>query len=245
MRKFGLIGYPLGHSFSKKYFTEKFASEFINDTTYENFELPKIDLLPKVVAENPDLRGLNVTIPYKEAVIRYLNELSDDAREIGAVNTIKISSGKLKGFNTDYIGFMRSLIPLLKPTHKKALILGTGGSSLAVKYALEKLGIEYLLVSRNPFEENEISYDSITEHILQEYTLLVNTTPVGMFPDVLNAPEIPYQFLNDQHLLFDLIYNPEETLFLKNGREQGAVTKNGNEMLVLQAEEAWKIWNSF
>lgn len=245
MRKFGLIGYPLGHSFSKKYFTEKFVSEFINDTVYENHELPKIDLLPKIVAENPDLRGLNVTIPYKEAVIRYLDELSDDAREIGAVNTIKISSGKLKGFNTDYIGFMRSLIPLLKPAHKKALILGTGGSSLAVKYALEKLGIECLLVSRNPFEENEISYSSITDEILQEHTLLVNTTPVGMFPDVLNAPEIPYQFLNEQHLLFDLIYNPEETLFLKNGKERGTTTKNGSEMLVLQAEEAWKIWNSF
>ncbi len=245
MRKFGLIGYPLGHSFSKKYFTEKFADEFINDTVYENFELPQIDGLKKVIAENPELRGLNVTIPYKEAVIRYLDELSDDALEIGAVNTIKISSGKLKGFNTDYIGFMRSLIPLLKPTHKKALILGTGGSSLAVKYALEKIGLEYLLVSRNPFEENEISYDSITEEILQEHTLLVNTTPVGMFPDVSKAPEIPYQFLNEQHLLFDLIYNPEETLFLQKGKEQGAMIKNGSEMLALQAEEAWKIWNSF
>ncbi|MDZ4844923.1 MAG: shikimate dehydrogenase [Chitinophagales bacterium] len=245
MRKFGLIGNPLGHSFSKKYFTEKFATEFINETVYENFELPKIDLLRNVVAENPDLRGLNVTIPYKEAVIRYLDELSDDALEIGAVNTIKISSGKLKGFNTDYIGFTRSLIPLLKPSHKKALILGTGGSSLAVKYALEKLGIEYLIVSRNPFEENEIGYDAVNESLLNEHTLLINTTPVGMFPDVSNAPEIPYQFLGEQHLLFDLIYNPEETIFLKSGKEKGATTKNGSEMLALQAEEAWKIWNSF
>lgn len=245
MRKFGLIGYPLGHSFSKKYFTEKFANECINDTVYENFELPKMELLKTIVAENPDLRGLNVTIPYKESVLRYLDELSDDAQEIGAVNTIKISSGKLKGCNTDYIGFMRALIPLLKPTHTKALILGTGGSSLAVKYALEKLGIEYLLVSRNPFEENEIGYDAVSEKLLHEHTLIINTTPVGMFPDVLKSPEIPYQFLSGKHLLFDLVYNPEETLFLQKGKEQGATIKNGYEMLVLQANEAWKIWNSF
>jgi shikimate dehydrogenase len=245
MRKFGLIGYPLGHSFSKKYFTEKFANEFLNDAVYENFELPKIDLLPDVVAENPDLRGLNVTIPYKESVLRYLDELNPEAENIGAVNTIKISSGKLTGFNTDYVGFIQSLSSLLQPAHKNALILGTGGSSLAVKYALEKLGIEYLLVSRDPLEENETGYSNITEETLQSHTLIINTTPVGMFPDDSKYPEIPYQYLNERHLLFDLIYNPEETMFLKKGKERGAITKNGYEMLLLQAEEAWKIWSDF
>jgi len=245
VRLFGLIGYPLSHSFSKTYFIEKFSRECIGDAAYENFEIEKIALLGKIVADHPCLSGLNVTIPFKEAVIRYLDELSDDAREIGAVNTIKVSSGKLKGFNTDYIGFMRSLIPLLKPWHKKALILGTGGSSLAVKYALEKLGIEFLLVSRNPLEENEIGYPGITKDLIEEYTLIINTTPVGMFPDVSKAPDIPYQFLNAGHLLFDLIYNPEETLFLKQGKERGAAIKNGYEMLVLQAEESWRVWSEF
>lgn len=245
MRKFGLIGYPLAHSFSKKYFTEKFSNESVNDTAYENFEVDKVDLLPKIVADNPDLRGLNVTIPHKESVLRYLDELSDDAMDIGAVNTIKIASGKLIGFNTDYVGFMHSITPLLKQWHTKALVLGTGGSSLAVKYALEKLGIEYLLVSREPFEDNEIAYSKLTWDVMQQYPLIINTTPVGMFPEVDKAPEIPYQFLNDKHLLFDLIYNPEETLFLKKGKEQGATVKNGQEMLTLQAEEAWKIWSDF
>jgi len=245
MRKFGLIGYPLGHSFSKKYFSEKFASELLNDVAYENYELPEVALLKNIIAENPGLRGLNITIPYKESVLRYLDELNNDASEIGAVNTVKISSGKLKGFNTDYIGFMRSLIPVLQPSHKKALVLGTGGSSLAVKYALEKLGIGFLLVSRNPFEENEIGYDAINEALLNTHTLLINTTPVGMFPNVSEAPEIPYHLLDQRHLLFDLIYNPEETLFLKMGKERGAVVKNGLEMLALQAEESWKIWNDF
>lgn len=245
MRKFGLIGYPLAHSFSKKYFTDKFSNESVNDSAYENFEVDKVDLLPKIVADNPDLRGLNVTIPHKESVLRYLDELSDDAQDIGAVNTIKIASGKLIGFNTDYVGFMHSITPLLKPWHTKALVLGTGGSSLAVKYALEKLGIEYLLVSREPFEDNEIAYSKLTWEVMQQYPLIINTTPVGMFPEVDKAPEIPYQFLNDKHLLFDLIYNPEETLFLKKGKEQGATVKNGQEMLTLQAEEAWKIWSDF
>jgi len=245
VRTFGLLGFPLTHSFSKTYFAEKFRRECIHDAVYVNYELENIALLKKIISENQDLRGLNVTIPYKEAVIRFLDELDEDAKKIGAVNTIKISSRKLKGFNTDYIGFMRSLIPLLKPYHKKALILGTGGSSLAIKYALEKLGIDYLLVSRNPAEDNEIGYAGITETGMKEFLLIINTTPVGMFPDVSAAPDIPYQWLTPQHLLFDLIYNPEETLYLKKGKEQGTSVKNGYEMLTLQAEESWRIWNSF
>ncbi len=245
MRKFGLIGFPLSHSFSKTYFTEKFSRERINDAAYENFEIDKIEKLKEVIRINPGLRGLNVTIPHKQGMMKYLDETDEDARTIGAVNTIKISSGKLIGHNTDYIGFMRSLIPLLKPHHKKALILGTGGSSLAVRYALKKIRIGFLLVSRNPSGENEISYPSITKDLLNEYYLIVNTTPVGMFPKISEAPSIPFEFLTPQHLLFDLIYNPEETLFLRKGKEKGAATKNGYEMLTLQAEEAWKIWSEF
>lgn len=245
MRIFGLLGFPLSHSFSKTYFTEKFSRECIHDAVYENFEIADIAKLKEVVARHPQLRGLNVTIPHKQRVMELLDEADEEAKAIGAVNTIKITSGKLKGFNTDYIGFMRSLIPLLTPAHTKALILGTGGSSLAVRYALEKLGIEFLLISRNPSEKNEINYASVTRSVLNDYTVIINTTPVGMFPDASKAPDIPYQFLTRRHLLFDLIYNPEETLFLRNGREQGAAAKNGYEMLTLQAEASWRIWNEF
>jgi len=245
VRTFGLIGFPLSHSFSKGHFTKKFSSECINETAYENFEIESIDKLKEIIPQQPDLRGLNVTIPYKQSVIAILDEVDSEANAIGAVNTIKISSGKLKGYNTDHIGFIRSLIPLLRPWHKKALILGTGGASLAVKYALQKMRIEYLLVSRNPVGENVIEYHSVNKEVLKDYSIIINTTPVGMFPDVSNAPDIPYQHLNTKHLLFDLIYNPEETLFLKKGKGKGALAKNGHEMLVLQAEESWRVWNEF
>ncbi|HXH19132.1 MAG TPA: shikimate dehydrogenase [Chitinophagales bacterium] len=245
MRMFGLIGYPLIHSFSKNYFSRKFLSEYITDAVYENFEIKEIALLKKIIAENPSLRGLNVTIPYKEAVIPFLDELDADTKKIGAVNTIKVLSGRLKGFNTDYVGFLRSLIPLLQPHHKKALILGTGGSSKAVKYALEKIGIDYTFVSRNPSGKNEIPYAGITKKIMYDHTVIVNTTPVGMFPEISKSPAISYQWLTSRHLLYDLIYNPEETLFLKKGKQKGAVIKNGCEMLELQAEEAWKLWSEF
>lgn len=245
MRTFGLTGFPLAHSFSKTYFTDKFFREHIADAMYENFEIDRIEKLREVILNNPDLRGLNVTIPHKQTVIALLDEVDAEANEIGAVNTIKISSGKLKGYNTDYIGFMQSLIPQLKPHHEKALVLGTGGSSLAVKYALQKIGTGFLLVSRKPSAGNEIGYASINKDLLNEYLLIVNTTPVGMVPAISESPPIPYEFLSPQHLLFDLIYNPEETLFLKKGKEKGAATKNGYEMLTRQAEEAWRIWGEF
>ncbi len=245
MRLFGLIGYPLSHSFSKTYFTEKFSREKIQDARYENFSIEKIETLPELITAQPDLRGLNVTIPYKTSVLNYLDETDEVAAHIGAVNTIKISSGKLKGFNTDYIGFSRSLIPLIQPVHQRALILGTGGASLAVKFALEKLDIGFTFVSRNPKNENTIRYSDLTADILSEHLLIINTTPIGMYPNVEQAPEIPYHRLTGKHLLYDLIYNPELTLFLKKGKEKKAQTKNGYDMLVSQAEESWKIWNGF
>lgn len=244
MRKFALIGHPLKHSFSGKYFSEKFADEHILDTLYNHVELSSIEQLPALLEETPDLRGLNVTIPYKELVIPYLDELSAQAEAIGAVNTIKMDSGKKIGYNTDYIGFVRSIQPLLKRWHLKALVLGTGGSSKSVVYGLKQLGIEYQLVSRSP-EPGELSYADINRAMLKEYLIIINTTPVGMYPKELEAPHLPYLALGPRHLLFDLIYNPEETQFLRRGKHQGAVTKNGHEMLLIQAREAWKIWNTF
>ena len=239
-----MIGYPLEHSFSKKYFTEKFSLEKINETSYENFELENIDQFPELVKSHPQLRGLNVTIPYKESVIQYLDELNTDADKIGAVNTIKISSGKLIGYNTDHVGFTRTLAPLLKSHHKHALVLGTGGASKGVRFSLEKLDIKYQMVSRAK-GKNNITYDEVNQELLEKYNLIVNTTPVGMSPNKDAAPDLSYEAITSDHLLYDLIYNPEETLFLKKGKERGANTKNGYEMLVLQAEEGWRIWNSF
>ena len=244
--KFGLIGYPLGHSFSLKFFTEKFATENIN-AEYLNFEIPKIADLSNIIEANPDLIGLNVTIPYKEDVLPFLNNIDKDAAKIGAVNVIKIirdSHGiKLNGYNSDMVGFMNSITPILKPHHKKALILGTGGASKAVEFGLHKLGIETQLVSRKS-SSYAISYQDVTPNILEEYSVIVNTTPLGMYPNVDNAPNIPYKLINSNHLCYDLIYNPDKTLFLKNAEEQGAIIKNGLEMLTIQALEAWKIWNN-
>ena len=241
MTKYGIIGYPLGHSFSKGFFTEKFARESI-DAQYLNFEIPDVAMLSDVLRDNPELRGLNVTLPHKQAVIPLLDEMSEEAMEIGAVNVIRVRNGKLKGFNSDIIGFTNSIKPLLQPHHRKALVLGTGGASKAIRVGLNRLGIEWTYVSRSP-RDGMVTYEDITAETLQAYTVIVNCSPVGMFPKVDAAPAIPYELLSPQHLLFDCVYNPEETLFMKKGREQGATVKNGLEMLHLQAIASWKFWN--
>ena len=246
MDKYGLIGYPLGHSFSRDFFNEKFRNEGI-DAEYVNFEIPDISRFPEILTENPDLRGLNVTIPYKEKIISYMDALSEEARQIGAVNVVRVSERKgqtyLKGFNSDVIGFTRSIEPLLEPKHKKAIILGTGGASKAIRYGLEQLGLEYRLVSRTP-REGVWSYNQLTPETMQEYTVIVNCTPVGMYPHPDACPPLPYEAIGHDHLLYDLVYNPEETLFLRKGRGQGAITKNGLEMLLLQAYAGWEFWHS-
>jgi shikimate dehydrogenase len=242
MRRFGLIGKTLSHSFSKNYFTQKFAQEHINNCRYDLFELPTIEDLPALLLSYPDLEGLNVTIPYKQEVIPFLDEATEVVKEIGACNCIKISGGKLKGFNTDVVGFKRSLETHLLPDHDKALVLGTGGAARAVQYALQELGIEYKLVSRRKTGEG-LGYEDIGEDILDQYPLIINTTPLGTYPNVDEAPPIPYKYLSPSHLLFDLVYNPAKTKFLQNGEAQGARIANGHEMLVLQAEESWRIWN--
>lgn len=245
MKKFGLIGYPLGHSFSKNYFNEKFHSENI-DAEYVNFEIPSIKDFPHVLLHNPNLAGMNVTIPYKEQVIPYLDELAPDAKAIGAVNVIKIvrQKGKTKliGHNSDIIGFMQSIEPLLESQHKKALILGTGGASKAVFHGLKKLGVEAKFVSRTP-KEGMFTYEDLTPEVMEEYKVIVNCTPVGMYPRADEYPNIPYECITPNHLLYDLLYNPNTTLFMKKGADKGAVTKNGLEMLLLQAFGAWDIWN--
>ena len=232
MKKFGLIGYPLGHSFSKNFFNEKFASENI-DAQYINFEIPTIEDFPKVVTMNPDLCGLNVTIPYKEKVISFLDRVDEQVK------------GKLKlaGYNSDVIGFTRSIESLLESYHKKALILGTGGSSKAINYGLKELGLETLFVSRNQHNEQTITYDELTPEIMDEYKVIVNCTPVGMYPQADQCPNIPYECLTSKHLLYDLLYNPDTTLFMKKGSDRGAAVKNGLEMLLLQAFGSWEIWN--
>ena len=241
MHLYGLIGYPLSHSFSKKYFDEKFVQESITDAKFENFSIENISLLHDVLLHR-NLRGLAVTIPYKKSVIDFLYDSTDAVKQMGACNCIKISEGKLLGYNTDVIGFEKAFIKLLKPHHTKALILGTGGAAAAVEFVLQKLNIEHEFVSRKK-AGSQILYAELTENILQEYTVIINTSPVGTYPDVDEAPAIPYQFLNTDHYLFDLVYNPSETKFLRLGKEQGATIQNGYEMLVLQAEENWKIWN--
>ena len=241
MTKYGIIGNPLGHSFSRGFFTEKFAKEDI-DAQYLNFQIPEIGKLPDILRENPELRGINVTIPYKTEVIQYLDELSDEAREIGAVNVVQIRNGHLKGFNSDIIGFTKSIQPLLKPHHRKALILGTGGASKAIRVGLTRLGLEWKYVSRSP-QEGMFTYDDLTADILREYEVIVNCSPVGMFPKVDECPAIPYEYLTPDNLLYDLVYNPETTLFMKKGALQGAIVKNGLEMLHLQAIASWEFWN--
>jgi len=247
MRFFGLIGKSLEHSFSPVYFKEKFEKEGITDSFYQLFPLKTIDEFNQLISDFSELTGVNVTIPYKQSIIQFLDKIDFHAKHIGAVNTIKFErinqKLKLKGYNTDYLGFIDSLKPYLKDHHKSALILGTGGSSAAVAYALKILGINYIKVSRNPVKE-VMSYDSLTKEVLSEYKLIINTTPLGMFPNVDAYPEIPYSAISNKHLLFDLTYNPTKTIFLKKGEENGATIINGSEMLVRQAEYAWKIWNN-
>ena len=246
MDKYGLIGYPLGHSFSIGYFNEKFQNECI-DATYENFEIPSIENLTEILDSNPELKGLNVTIPYKEKVISYLDSISPEARAIGAVNVIKVNhkgnKTELKGYNSDVIGFTQSIEPLLERYHKKALVLGTGGASKAIIFSLKSLGIETLTVSR--YERHGcVRYEDITPEMIKEYNVIVNCTPCGMYPHADECPNLPYDAMDNHTLLYDLIYNPDETLFLKKGKAQGATVKNGLEMLLLQAFASWNFWNS-
>ena len=276
MTTYGLIGYPLGHSFSRKFFTEKFEKEGI-DAQYLNFEIPSIEEFPEIIKNNPELRGLNVTIPYKQQVMQYLDDISEEAKAIGAVNVVRIERpspqptpimgretmrnagnkpdglpikgdmseglrGSLIGYNSDVIGFVESIRPLLKAHHKKALILGTGGASKAIRYGLEKkLGMKTLFVSRSA-REGMITYEEVTAEVLKEYEVIVNCSPVGMYPHVDECPALPYEAMNENNLLYDLVYNPLETLFMKKGAEQGATVKNGLEMLHLQAIASWKFW---
>lgn len=259
MRKFGLIGYPLGHSFSKKFFEEKFAKEGITDCSYDLFPIEQLGDFEKIIEKNPGLCGLNVTIPHKIGIIYYLDKVEPAAKAIDAVNCIKVinqspvesffsgefnpNKVRLEGYNTDAYGFEHSLRPLLKKHHNKALVLGSGGASRAVTYVLNKLNIDYIIVSRRSIRK-QISYTDITPDLLNEHTLIINTSPLGMAPNTETCPDIPYEYLTPRHLLYDLVYNPAETEFLRRGKEQGADIKNGEEMLYLQAERSWDIWNN-
>ncbi len=241
--EFGLIGKNISYSFSKAYFAEKFEQLKLAHT-YDNFDIQQIDEFESIIKENPQLIGLNVTIPYKEDIISHLDILNKKADKIGAVNTIRVTKNKkLIGYNTDYYGFKKSLEPLLQKHHKSALILGTGGASKAVAYALKKLRIKYDYVSRTQKDEAKFMYSDLTEDIISSYLIIINCTPIGTYPNVNECPDIPYEAITSKHILYDLIYNPEQTKFLSVGDVKGAVTCNGLEMLKLQAEKAWKIWN--
>jgi shikimate dehydrogenase len=241
MRKFGLIGYPLSHSFSQKYFTEKFQQLDVTDCRYELYPIEDIAGV-KTLLQDPELCGLNVTIPYKQLVIPYLTGMSNVVREIGACNCIKIVNGFAMGYNTDVTGFRESLVRKLQPFHNRALILGTGGASKAVEYVLRKLHIEYKYVSRVA-GKGILSYDQVDEEVIYSHTLIINTTPLGMYPKTESCPPLPYEAIGAQHYLFDLVYNPARTLFLQNGEQRGAAVENGYDMLIGQAEESWRIWN--
>lgn len=247
-KKYGLIGYPLGHSFSKDFFNQKFSSENI-DAEYVNFEIKDINELKYILRENPDLHGLNVTLPHKMNVIPLLDSITDNARNIGAVNVIKFKRGglfgklQLEGHNSDITGFIKSIEPLLNETHRKALILGTGGASKAIYHGLKQLGIDSTFVSRTQHDSG-ITYDEITQNTMENHTVIVNTTPLGMYPKTNACPDIPYEYITPSHILYDLLYNPDETLFMKKGKEKGAIVKNGLEMLLLQAFTSWEIWDA-
>jgi shikimate dehydrogenase len=245
-KKYGLIGHPLSHSFSKKYFEEKFEKEKITNCTYDLFDIETIKLLPELIKNTEDLKGLNVTIPYKEKILSFITDIDETAQSIGAVNTIKISEDKktLKGYNTDYYGFKKSLKPFLDINHERALIFGTGGASKTVKYVLNELNIDCLLVSRTPKNDDEISYEDVNEYVIKHHQIIINTTPIGMFPNIKEFPKFNYDNITTKHFLYDLTYNPLETEFLKKGNQKGAITLNGLQMLKLQAEKSWEIWSS-
>jgi len=245
MKQYGLIGYPLGHSFSKQYFTEKFEREGLEDCVFESFAIPDISQFPSLLSQNPGLKGLGVTIPYKEKVLKYVNELSEEVKIIGATNSIKITDNKLIAYNTDIIGFEESFSSLLTPAHKKALVLGTGGAAKAVQFVLNKLGIEYEVVTRdNTLHTACKRYDQIDAELMNACSLIINCSPAGMYPNENTAPDIPYELITPSHYLYDLVYKPASTLFMQKGLAKGAIVKNGYDMLLLQAEASWKIWNS-
>lgn len=243
MRIFGLIGYPLGHSFSKIFFTQKFKEQGIYDASFELFPIESIKEFPGLIENHPGIEGLAVTKPHKENIIPYLTRIDEAASEIGAVNCIVIKNGALTGHNTDVIGFEKSLLPLLKSHHKKALVLGTGGASKGVQYVLKKNGIDFLTVSRSQSAtKGDICYEQIDKRMMNEFSIIINATPAGMTPDEEVCPDIPYQYITDTHLLYDLIYKPDETLFMKKGKANGAMIKNGHEMFLIQAEANWLYW---
>jgi shikimate dehydrogenase len=243
VRQFGLIGFPLAHSFSKGYFANYFSTENILDVQYDNYPIESIDLFPSLWVNNPTLKGLNVTIPYKKLVIPFLQHTSSVVQSIQACNCIRLHEGALYGYNTDVIGFEQSILPFLKSHHQKALILGTGGAAAAVAWVLQKLGIEYQFVSRTA-TEGCMTYAALSPEVIAAHTLLINTSPVGTFPNVEDAPNLPYEAITTKHHLYDLVYNPAQTKFLAFGAAQGATTQNGLEMLHLQANASWEIWNS-
>ncbi|MFZ9387099.1 MAG: shikimate dehydrogenase family protein [Chitinophagaceae bacterium] len=244
MRHFGLIGYPLTHSFSEKYFARKFKQEGLENCSYSLFPIRSISEIETILRHNPGLEGLNVTIPYKSQVLEYLDSRAGIPEGLNACNCIRIRNGHLSGFNTDFIAFRQSLEPLLGPVKRKALVLGSGGAAAAVCFALGEMGIPFRIVSRNPGPGQNLAYDQLTEALIREHNLIINTTPLGMYPDTAAFPLIPYSFITGDHVLYDLVYNPEKTVFLRHGEEKGAVIKNGMEMLERQAEESWRIWNS-
>ncbi len=245
MNLYGLIGYPLGHSFSKKFFTKKFENERLGDCYFELFPLGSIQEFSKMLHNNPALKGLAVTIPYKQAIMPLLDNISPEAAKIGAVNCIQFNGEKLLGFNTDVVGFEKSFMPLLEPHHKKALVLGTGGASKAVQYILSKHSIPFTLVSRSGDDgKGTISYPSVDHQVLSDHLVIINCSPLGMAPNEQSKPSIPYEFLTNRHFLYDLVYGPVQTAFLVEGRSRGAIVKDGYEMLVLQAEENWRVWNT-
>ncbi len=243
MKTYGIIGFPLAHSFSQRYFTEKFLKENIGDCVYLNYPIKTIGELPLLLKANKHILGLNVTIPFKQRVMEFLHDRTNIPEGLSACNCIKVDDGKLLGFNTDIIGFERSLLPLLDKHHTHALVLGNGGAAEAVKSVLRKLGISYQVVSRRLHLDSSLTYQDLDKDVIETHKLIINTTPLGTFPDISHSPEIPYQFLSAGHLLYDLVYNPSKTLFLQKAGERGAATKNGYEMLLLQAEESWRIWN--
>jgi shikimate dehydrogenase len=243
MHLFGLIGYPLSHSFSKRYFTEKFEKEGMADHRYEIFPIEKIDMLPSLLKENPELTGLNVTVPHKKSVMSFLDDHSAIPRSLAACNCIRIKDGLMTGFNTDHEAFRKSLEKIIGSQHNHALIFGNGGAAAAVSYALRTLGISYDVVSRELHEGSTLRYEDLDKNLVEKSRLLINTTPLGMSPRINDFPPIPYQYISAEHLLYDLVYNPAKTSFLQKGEEKGAQIKNGEEMLILQAEESWRIWN--